>query len=95
MSAVAIEINDAGLAVADESGVLAIEPGFARVDGGRIVTGEQARARGAAATAQTSNRFWSALSMEPGSAGADIRKSAAELAFAQLESLWQALRRAA
>jgi hypothetical protein len=38
---------------------------------------------------QTSNRFWSALSMESGSAGADLGKSAAELAYAQLESLWR------
>ncbi len=63
MSAVAIDINDVNLAVAGESGVLALEPGFARVDGGRIVTGEQARARARLQPRQTSNRFWSALSM--------------------------------
>ena len=89
MSAVAIDINDVSLAVAGESGVLALEPGFARIDGGRIVTGEQARARARLQPRQTSNRFWSALSMEPGSAGADIGKSAAELAYAQLEALWK------
>ena len=89
MGAVAIEINDSGLVVANDAGVLAIEPGFARVDGGRIVTGEQARARARLNPRQTSSRFWSALSMDPGSAGSDIRKSAAELAYAQLESLWQ------
>ena len=89
MGAIAIEINDSGLALANESGVLAIEPGFARIEGGRIVTGEQARARARLQPRQTSSRFWSALSMDPGSAGADIAKSAAELAFAQLESLWQ------
>ena len=89
MGAVAIEINDSGLAVANESGVLALEPGFARIEGGRIVTGEQARARARLQPRQTSSRFWSALSMDPGSAGSDIANSAAELAFAQLESLWQ------
>src|SRR5689334_21927264 len=89
MSALAIEINDSGLAVANESQVLAVEPGFARIEGGRIVTGEQARARARLQPRQTSSRFWSALSMDLGSAGADIPKSAAELAFAQLESLWQ------
>lgn len=90
MRAVAIDINDVALAMASESGVLALEPGFARVDGGRIVTGEQARARARLQPRQTSNRFWSALSMEPGSAGSDLGKSAAELAYAQLASLWQA-----
>jgi hypothetical protein len=89
MSALAIEINDSGLAVANESQVLAVEPAFARIEGGRIVTGEQARARARLQPRQTSSRFWSALSMDLGSAGADIPKSAAELAFAQLESLWQ------
>ncbi len=89
MGAVAIEINDSGLAVANETGVLAIEPGFARVDGGRIVTGEEARARARLQPRRTSGRFWSQLSMEPGSAGADIGKSAAELAYAQLEELWR------
>ena len=89
MGAVAIEINDSGLAIANESGVLAIEPGFARIEGGRIVTGEQARARARLQPRQTSSRFWSTLSMDPGSAGSDIANSAAELAFAQLESLWQ------
>ena len=89
MGAVAIEINDFGLAVANESGVLAVEPGFAGIESGRVVTGEQARARARLQPRQTSSRFWSALSMDPGSAGADIGSSAAELAYAQLESLWQ------
>jgi len=89
MSALAIEINDSGLVAASDAGVLAIEPGFARIDGGRIVTGDEARARARLQPRQTSSRFWSALSMDPGSAGSDIRKSSAELAYAQLESLWQ------
>ncbi len=89
MAALAIEINDFALTVANEAGVLAVEPGFARVDAGRIVTGEAARARARLNPRQTSSRFWSALSMDPGSAGSDIGKSAAELAYAQLESLWQ------
>jgi hypothetical protein len=89
MAAVAIEINDSSLIVANEAGVLAVEPGFARVEGGRIVTGEQARASARLQPRQTSNRFWSALSMDLGSAGADIGKSAAELAYAQLKSWWE------
>jgi hypothetical protein len=89
MGAVAIEINDTGIVVANETQVLATEPGFAFVDGGKIVTGELARARARLKPRQTSNRFWSGLSMDPGSAGAAIAKSAAELAYAQLEALWQ------
>jgi hypothetical protein len=87
--AVAVEINDSGLILADESGVLAVEPGFARVERGRIVTGEPARASARLQPRQTSSRFWSALSLDAGSAGADIGKSSAELAYAQLKSLWE------
>jgi hypothetical protein len=89
MGAVAIEINDTGILVANESQVLATEPGFAFVDGGKIVTGELARAQARLKPRQTSSRFWSGLSMDPGSAGAGIAKSAAELAYAQLEALWK------
>lgn len=89
MSALAIEINDAGLVVANEAELLAVEPGVARVERGKILTGEAARAGARLQPRQTSNRFWSGLSMEPNSAGADVGKSAAELAYAQLESLWR------
>jgi len=89
MTALAIDINDAGLVVANDSALLAAEPGFARIDRGKIVTGDAAKVGARLQPRQTSNRFWSALSLEPGSAGSDLGKSAAELAYAQLESLWR------
>lgn len=92
MGAVAVEINDLSLTVAGEAGVLAVEPGFARVEGQRIVTGEAARAGARLDPRRTSNRFWSALTLEPRSSGADVDRSAAELAYAQLDSLWKRAR---
>ncbi len=92
MAVLAIDINDAGLVVANDSAVLAVEPGFARIERGKIVTGEAAKAGARLSPRQTSNRFWSGLSLEPGSAGSDLAKSAAELAYAQLESLWSKFR---
>jgi hypothetical protein len=89
MAVLAIDINDAGLIVASDSAVLAVDPGFARIERGKILTGDAAKAGARLSPRQTSNRFWSGLSLEPGSAGADIGKSAAELAYAQLESLWR------
>jgi hypothetical protein len=89
MAVLAIDINDAELVVASDAALLAAEPGFARVDRGKIVTGSVAKAAARLQPRQTSNRFWSALSLEPGSAGADIGKSAAELAHAQLDALWR------
>jgi hypothetical protein len=94
VSTLAIDINDAGIAVADATGVLAVEPGFAVVDRGRIVTGSEAAALARLRPRQASNRFWSALSLEPGSAGADLKQSAAELAHAQFAALWQKAGRA-
>jgi hypothetical protein len=85
----AIEINDAGIAVADSSGLLAIEPGYAVVERDRILTGREAVAKARLKPRQSSNRFWNALSTEPGSAGSEIANSAAELAFTQLDGLWK------
>jgi hypothetical protein len=89
MRTLAIEINDAGIAVADGGGVLAIEPGYAVVERDRIVTGAEAVAKARLKPRQSSNRYWNALSVEPGSAGSEIQNSAAEVAFAQLHSLWK------
>jgi hypothetical protein len=86
---VAIEINDAGIAVADSSGLLAIEPGYAVVERDKILTGREAVAKSRLKPRQSSNRFWNALSTEPGSAGSEISNSAAELAFTQLDGLWK------
>src|ERR1041385_6658509 len=76
MRTLAIELNDAGIAVADAQSVLAIEPGYA-----------VAKAR--LFPRHASNRFWNAMSLDRGSAGSEISQSAAELAFAQIDSLWK------
>ena len=89
MRTLAIEINDAGIAVADANGVLAIEPGCAVVERDKIVTGREALGKARLKPRQASNRFWNALSLEPGSAGSEIAQSAAELAFAQVDALWK------
>src|SRR5690606_28785036 len=91
MRTLAIEINDAGLVVADRDDVLAIEPGYALVQNGRIVTGAEAHGQARPKPRQVSNRYWAALSLAPGSAGVGDM-NAAELAFAQLESLWSRFR---
>ena len=89
MNTLAIEINDAGLTVADDSGVLAVEPGYASVEGGKILTGATAYAQARLRPRQTSNRFWENLSLDPESAGIEGVGSSAELAYRQLEALWR------
>ena len=89
MRTLAIEFNDAGIAVADAQSVLAVEPGYAVVEGNKIITGRDAVAKARLFPRHASNRFWNAMSLEPGSAGSEISQSAAELAFAQIDSLWK------
>ena len=90
MTALAIDINDASLVVADRDRVLASEPGYALVDGAGVLTGWHAYRLGRLKPRYVSNEFWANLSLEPGSAGLDGSRSAADLAYAQLESLWKA-----
>ena len=91
VSTLAIDINDAELVVADHTGVLAQEPGYAALvlKDDSIVTGVEAYAQARLNPRQTSNRYWNDLSIEPGSAGIDSIESSAELAFTQLDSLWK------
>lgn len=92
MSTLAIDINDAELVIADRTGVLASEPGYAALSGDVVVAGAGAYAQVRLKPRQTSNRYWDDLSLEPGSAGIDAADSSAELAFAQLNSLWKRFR---
>ena len=89
MSTLAIDINDAELVVADQTGVIATEPGYAALIGDSIVAGPEAYAQVRLKPRQTSNRYWDELSVESGSEGIDDVDSSAELAFAQLDSLWK------
>ena len=88
MATIAIEINDAGLTVAAPDKILAVEPGYALVDGKRIVTGNAARASARLHPRLVSNRYWASLSLEPGSASVAGVQNTAALAFAQLTDLW-------
>ena len=89
MSTLAIDINDANLVIADESGVLAAEPGYALVADGEILTGYDAYAQARLRPRDCSNRYWENLSLEEGSAGLEGVEHTAQLAFAQLENLWK------
>jgi hypothetical protein len=88
VATIAIEINDAGLTVAAPDKVLAAEPGYALVDGKRIVTGTAARAAARLRPRHVDNRYWEGLSLEPGSASVAGVQNSAELAFAQLKDTW-------
>ncbi len=92
MSTLAIEINDAGLVIADADSVLAVEPGYALAGKRGIVTGEEARRQARRQPRHVSNRYWANLSADSGSAGLPGVDSAAELAYRQLASIWDQFR---
>ena len=89
MNTLAIEINDAGLTVADGSGVLAVEPGYASLVGGEFLCGTEACAQARLHPRQTCDSHWQVLSLDPESAAIEGAGSSAELAFRQLETLWR------
>jgi hypothetical protein len=88
MGVIAIDVHDAALTLADGTGIRAVEPGFAVVERDTIVTGHEARGQSRRKPRQTSSRHWAELSLEPSAAGG-LGKSAAELAYAHLDSLWR------
>jgi hypothetical protein len=89
MRRLAIEINDSGLIVADETGVVRAEPGCVTVDRRRLLTGKASFARARLEPRVTSFTHWANLSIEAGTATVPGNRSTAELAHAQLQALWQ------
>jgi hypothetical protein len=83
MDRLAIEINGAGLLVADSREVLASEPGYAIVDAARRVTGMAAYNQARLQPAKTRSGFWSGLRVAGSTA-----ESNAELAYEHLKQVW-------
>lgn len=83
MDRLAIEINGAGLLVADAHKVLVSEPGYAIVDESGITTGAAAYAQARLQPAKARSGFWSGLSVEGTAA-----ESNAELAYEHLKQVW-------
>jgi hypothetical protein len=92
VTTLAIELNDAELRVARHEGVVAVEPGCALLDGSRLVTGTRAYRAARLQPTQTYDRFWAELGTEPLGQPHPQAHSFADLAFAQLSSLWSRFR---
>ena len=88
MNPLAIELNDAELRVATRDGVVGVEPGCALLDDTALVTGEPAYRSSRLKPNQVYDRFWSELSDQPLPRPHPQARSFADLAFAQLSSLW-------
>lgn len=86
-----LECNDAGLALS-ENGVLQLEsPGMASLDGGTMVVGEAARRRWRLAPRQSHHRYWYLLDQNPLDLPLGTARTAADLAWHQLDHFRQRL----
>ena len=83
----AVEINDAGLALAAGGALLAEEPGIAMLDGAVPVTGAAAARRARLQPVFAENRHWQDLADTPLARPRPGARTLAEVAYAQLVAL--------
>ena len=91
MSLLAVHINDAGITVFGDRGIVYREPGFALLEDDGLVTGEEAYRNARLKPRRIQNTFWRDLSLEPLADARFKHLSSAELVSHQLESLWKAV----
>ena len=87
-----IEINDAALRAGVDGGIAITSPGYAVMDGGRLLVGEEAIRNARLLPRWTNNRFWNQLGTDPVPNGTETVRHHADIAFAHLEQVWQHIR---
>jgi hypothetical protein len=88
MTTLAIELNDASIAVARSNGLIATEPGCAIETGDSIAFGDAALRSSRLRPRDANDRYWTDLGVNPLARPLSKAKSAADLAHAQLLQLW-------
>jgi hypothetical protein len=83
-----IEINDAGLIVADTTGVRIVSPGYAVLAGRDLIVGEAAYACSRLNPRRSFDRFWEQLDQQPLARSAGPAQSHADLAYFHLHAVW-------
>jgi hypothetical protein len=89
----ALEIQDAGLTLVGEAGLLAEEPGYALCERRGVAYGAEARARARLAPRQLDSRFWSVLLGDPAASADTGPGTPAALAYGQLADMLRRLAR--
>ena len=92
MPTVAIELNDAGVTTARQGTLLPESPGYALVDGERLVVGVEARDRARLQPRHVYNRFWDRLALDPLPRPTSAARTQADLACAHLADIWRHVR---
>ena len=92
MPLLAIELNDCGIVAVQGSEVVLNSPGYAVLADGELTVGKAAAERAFLLPSHASSRFWDALSTSPLPSTLDVGRTYADLAYAHLERIWQAVR---
>lgn len=90
MNAAVLQLNDQSLLMLGQDSVLHEQTGFARVDEQGIVTGEPARATAWLQPQHSYNQYWVHLNQQGLASREKWARHHADIAFAQLKSMWQA-----
>ena len=88
MALAVLELNDQSLLIQADGGPLHVQPGFARVTASGIECGEDARASAWREPQHSYNQYWCHLNQTPLVASQQWARHHADIAFAQLKSLW-------
>ncbi|TVS16743.1 MAG: hypothetical protein EA417_08820 [Gammaproteobacteria bacterium] len=83
-----IELNDAGVRIGNEAQHLAESPGYALLQGDRLLLGMQARSEARLHPRHTHTQFWSRLSTDTLPQPGPRARTVADLAYAHLLDLW-------
>ena len=85
----ALEINDTGLTLLKSGTDPLVSPGVAVIDEGRLLLGDEAMKQSRLKPGKVNNRFWEQLNLDPLDNGAREVRTAADLAYSHLNSIWQ------
>ena len=88
MSLALIELNDTEINVSIEGNLVSSHPGIAILQPQKLLIGQQAHEQARLQPRLRKNRFWDQLSTEPIPDATALVRHNADLAFKQLEALW-------
>lgn len=89
MSLAILEINDAGVQLSLEEELICTSPGYAVLDGDKMLLGKEGLEHARLMPHWTNNRFWNQLGTEPMANSIAGVRHHADLAFSHLETVWK------
>ena len=92
MALLALDINDAGITVLNEDGIVYREPGFALLEENGLTTGNEAFANARIKPRRIHDHYWSELSVDSLPDDRFRHMSAADLVSGQVEQIWDVAR---